>query len=117
MSWYEIMVHLSNSDLEKEIANHRAALRAALTEYVNRRRAKLSCRDCGLKKGEYGVGRPEILLHHPEGDGDHCRYSDLISACATIDEIEAEIARCIPLCWKCHGAEHARMRREAELIN
>jgi hypothetical protein len=39
------------------------------------------------------------------------RVNNLIEALASIAKIEAEIARCVPLCKSCHAKEHERMRR------
>src|SRR5216684_9067015 len=84
-------------------------------EYVNKRRLELSCRHCGLKYVSYKL-QPwaPIIWHHPNSDGDRGRVGRLIrTAGATIEDIDAEIARCVPLCYKCHAIEHVRMSKAA----
>ena len=81
----------------------RALLRAALSEYVN----EMSCKYCGSKNQQHSIN-----LHHPGLDGHLGNVHDLVRSCATIEEIEAEIARCEPLCGGCHAREHIRINIE-----
>ena len=90
----------------------RLELRAALKEYVAVIRAQISCQICGAEQGPYHPNY--VIWHHPNGDGHLGRYSDLVLACATIEEIDAEIARCIPLCISCHIKVHREELEEAK---
>jgi hypothetical protein len=83
----------------------RKELKAALTRYVAEVRLELTCSICEDPD-------ERIVWHHPNGDGHLGRVSDLVSAVATIEEIDAEIARCVPLCGSCHAREHGRMDLE-----
>jgi ribosomal protein L40E len=76
------------------------AHRAALVAYVAEVRAATVCRRCAAQP---------IVWHHPDhGDGDRKdRVGNLVQACAPLKQIHEELARCVPLCRKCHYAEHA----------
>ena len=89
----------------------RAALRKGLAEYVNDACAGLSCSICGAEQFLRG-NIPNIILHHPEQDGRLRNVHILSQALASTKEIDAEIARCEPLCNSCHTREHGRIKAE-----
>lgn len=84
-----------------------------LTAYVQRRRNESSCAHCGANGGPW---HGAIIWHHPDNDGHLGRVGDLVVAGATIEQIDVEIARCVPLCVPCHFKEHKRMRDSAEAV-
>lgn len=88
----------------------RVALRSALQKYVDRERDRLLCQHCGVPNS----WRSRVIWHHPDNDGHLGRVTDLVNALATIERIDAEIARCVPLCHSCHSKEHIRMRQAAD---
>ena len=47
-----------------------------------------------------------IHLHHPDNDGHLGNVWTLVKALSPIEEIDAEIARCEPLCNSCHKKHH-----------
>lgn len=84
----------------------RAALKRALKKYVDHERSKLACAHCGKPQDKWLCA---VILHHPDNDGHKGRVGDLVNACAAVEQIDAEIARCVPLCGSCHSKEHMRM--------
>ena len=87
----------------------RVALRAALKKYVDVARDGVCCLHCGAAQRR-AYGHCNVIWHHPDNDGHLGRVSDLVRACATIAEIDTEIARCVPLCNSCHMKEHSPIR-------
>jgi hypothetical protein len=95
------------------------------TRYLRELYERLVCAHCG-KNQWHGAAwwmlrlkrpkRPyQIILHHPNGDGHLARRvghipDDELNWMALID---AEAARCVPLCRSCHQKEHDRMRAAA----
>jgi hypothetical protein len=78
--------------------------------YLRELYEKLICQHCG-KPQSISNQQHQVILHHPNCDGDlGCVgniYADDPNWMARID---AEVARCVPLCRSCHGKEHERMR-------
>lgn len=71
-------------------------------EYVAERRSRTRCAKCEAQP---------IIWHHPDLDGcdngaNARRVGDLANRGADIAALDAEIARCVPLCGKCHFLEH-----------
>jgi hypothetical protein len=83
------------------------------TKYLRELYARLVCAHCGAPQSTCGRGdQPNVILHHPNGDGHLLRRAKDIPAddLNWIACIDAEVARCVPLCRSCHGKEHDRMR-------
>jgi hypothetical protein len=63
-------------------------------------RAATVCANCG---------KQPIIWHHPDGDGDKGRVDKFVTG-GTITDVDAEIARCVPLCHGCHYRAHDGFR-------
>lgn len=73
--------------------------------HVAARKAVTSCAQCGGKPIEY---------HHPDHHlNPHRRVSYMSGGNWSIEEIDAEIDRCTPLCNACHQRETTRLRQHA----
>src|ERR1700721_3215406 len=72
----------------------------ALTPYVVKKRARTRCAHCNAPVT--GKGKQPIIWHHPNDDGvNGQRVGDMVMQCAPVHKIDAEIARCVPLCGSC----------------
>ncbi len=94
---------LKLSDRERD-ARTRAIARAFVKE-VN---ARTVCAHCGAKKIEWH--NPE----HVELNRQSYRISRLVGTARSIEVIKAEMARCTPLCRRCHMKEDGRLKRFVE---
>ena len=80
------------------------AIKARIRGYVAGRRALARCAFCGSSD--------HIQWHHPEEDGtSKNRLAHAARDQWSQERIDAEIARCVPLCQKHHSREHALSRR------
>lgn len=73
-------------------------------DFVDALNARTVCAHCGKQPIEWH--NPE----HVELNRKNFRISSLVARHFPIDKIQAEIARCIPLCRSCHMKEDGRMR-------
>jgi hypothetical protein len=71
-------------------------VRALVNEHKRR------CAECGAEPPI----RPQ--WHHPNGDGDGRELSRMVSNGATVEQVRAEMARCVCLCQSCHLKLHHR---------
>jgi hypothetical protein len=94
------------------------------TRYLRELYERLVCAHCGKNQWHGATWwmlrlkhpkRPyQIILHHPDGDGDLGRVGNIPASDPNWKaRIDAEVARCMPLCWSCHGKEHERLRAAA----
>jgi hypothetical protein len=75
--------------------------------YLRELYARLSCAYCGAVGGH-------IVLHHPNGDGDLGRISNIPARTPNLIAcLDAEVGRCVPLCRSCHQKEHDQLRMAA----
>jgi hypothetical protein len=73
--------------------------------YIQELKARLFCTHCRA---------PNAILHHPDCDGHLGRIGDIpADAPNLIARLDAEVARCVPLCRSCHSKEHERLRAAA----
>jgi hypothetical protein len=80
--------------------------------YVRELYDRLVCAHCGATKRSPRVKR--MVLHHPDNDGHLGRVNDIKPRDPDWKErIDAEVARCVPLCGSCHSKEHERQRLAA----
>lgn len=77
----------------------------AATAYVDAINAEAFCTQCGAQPVEWH--NPE----HVELNRQGYRIGRMRSTGASIQKIEAELARCTPLCRRCHMAEDGRLTR------
>lgn len=82
------------------VARQRATNRAYIAE-VN---ARTVCAHCGAQPIEWH--NPE----HVEQNRQDYRISRLVQQPRNLEVIKAELARCTPLCRRCHMAEDGRLR-------
>jgi hypothetical protein len=82
------------------------------TKYLRELYARLVCAHCGAPQSTCGRGdQPNVILHHPNGDGHLGRAKAIPDDDPNwLAVVEAEVARCVPLCRSCHQKEHDRMR-------
>jgi hypothetical protein len=83
------------------------------TRYLRELYARLVCAHCGKPQSTCGkYGHHNVILHHPNGDGHLSRRVGEIPTDEPnwMAQIDAEAARCVPLCRSCHQKEHDRMR-------
>jgi hypothetical protein len=85
-------------------ATRREASARAGREFVAALNARTSCSACGAQPVEWH--NPE----HVELGRQNFRISSLAHSGKPIADIEAEIARCTPLCRRCHMVEDGRLR-------
>lgn len=78
--------------------------RAAAQAFLADVKARTFCAHCGAQPIEWH--NPE----HIERDRRHFQIGPLASGGSTIAGIESEMARCTPLCRRCHMIEDGRMR-------
>jgi hypothetical protein len=75
-------------------------------QYMRELYERLRCAHCG--------GDRNVVLHHPELDGHLGRVGDIPARASNlIARLDAEVARCVPLCCSCHFREHNRIRAAA----
>ena len=80
------------------VNRHRNRIRV----YVAQKRTEAVC-GCGSKD--------RIHFHHVKEDGTQkTKLSAAASSLWSLARIDAELAKCIPLCHSCHMEEHARTR-------
>jgi hypothetical protein len=73
-------------------------------------RIRMRCAHCGAKQRRKDSGmKYRVIWHHPNNDGHLGRIDDLVGAIAPVEQLMAEIERCVPLCRSCHTKEHRRM--------
>ena len=82
------------------------AIKVRIREYIAKLRAAAKCAFCGSSD--------RIEWHHPEEDGTpKNRLGNAARDQWSHERIDAEIARCVPLCHIHHAREHALSRRAA----
>jgi hypothetical protein len=83
-----------------------------MTRYLRELYKRLVCAHCGKPQSMTRGGGPQVILHHPDGNGDRGRVSQINNKSTRAGQarIRAEVRRCNPLCRSCHGIEHERMR-------
>jgi hypothetical protein len=84
-----------------------------MTGYLRELYQRLVCAHCGKRQPNLDWCSVQIILHHPDGDGARGRLWNIngkVTTRAGRARLHAEVRRCIPLCWSCHGKEHDRMR-------
>lgn len=81
-----------------------ARLRARSRAFISEINARTFCDNCGAQPVEW---------HNPDHVAlgrRHYRIGDMASRCRTIAAITAEMARCTPLCRRCHMAADGRLK-------
>ena len=79
--------------------------RDQIREYIAQKKVGICCIHCG--------GSNQVQFHHPDEDGHRLKWlSKAAMGFWSRARIDAEIARCRPLCTRCHNHEHAILRRE-----
>jgi hypothetical protein len=79
-----------------------AARRSMLRAYVRAKKDQQPCSKCG-------IAWPAVVLdfHHVRGPK-LFRLAEMPNRRRTIEEIDAEIAKCVLLCANCHRLEHCQ---------
>lgn len=98
---------MGQSSPEKQRADA-ARSRVRNRAFVDALRARTFCAHCGAQPVDWH--NPE----HVELNRPHMRISQMVGKARAIAAIEAEVARCTPLCRRCHMAEDGRLKRLVE---
>lgn len=85
----------------------KTAAKARARAYMKQVRANTPCVRCGVLK-------PVDFHNHEHVQDDSRRIAHMAARGASIPALQAEIAKCTPLCRRCHMREDGRMLRLAE---
>lgn len=95
---------MPRKDANKRQSNHRPKLKAFVLEY----KETLHCQDCGIPfKDQHWL----CDFHHTNPAEKELPIANIIGQGMSLKRLEAELAKCIPLCANCHRTRHHNERQ------